>query len=160
MTHTGRPELGVAECEKAWSIKPGDAFGCGVLAFALLTSGRYVDSIAAYERALILSPKDPWNHIRTGFLADGHLQLGNLEQAADSAQKALLLFPSNLHANIVFAASLGHLGRSDAGNAALLECARIDPQFLNVLDEVWPQYRSEKDLATLRDGLRKAGLPG
>jgi adenylate cyclase len=160
LTHTGRPELGVGECEKALSINPGDAFGYGVLAFALLTCGRYVDSIAAYERALIFSPKDPWNHIRTGFLAEGHLQLGHPEQAAEYAQRALLLFPSNLHANIVFAASLGHLGRGDDGKAALRECLRIDPQFIKVLDEVWPQYRSENDLETLRDGLRKAGWEG
>ncbi len=95
-----------------------------------------------------------------GFLAEAHLQVGNPEQAVECAQQAILLFPSNLHANIVFAASLGHLGRSDDGKAALQECSRIDPQFMKVLDEIWTRYRSEEDLATLQDGLRKAGWEG
>jgi len=75
------------------------------------------------------------------------------------ADKAFRDLPSFLLAAGVAAASHTLAGRSEEGKRAMVQLRKLDPSLRvsNLGD--WLPIRRAEDLATLADGLRRAGLP-
>lgn len=107
-----------------------------------------------------LSPLDPELYRMQAGMAAAHLFEHRYEVAADWAEKAFRELPSLLLASAVLAASHALSGRiADARQT--MEAVRQqapDLRLSNITN--WLPIHNPDNLATLADGLGKAGLPG
>jgi tetratricopeptide (TPR) repeat protein len=106
------------------------------------------------QRAIRLSPRDPFVgtfHLSTG---SAELGLGNLDAAIDAYRKALDVGYSRYWVHALLAAAYAKAGRMDDAKVALTEARRQNPQFT----VRWSIEHFADEPAVL-DGLRKAGLP-
>ncbi len=151
----GRMEFAIAEATRAVELNPSNAFAYGVLGTALDSVGRSEDGISALEKAFQLNPRDNQNHILINILARAHLTARRYEEAVEWARKAIHRRSDFPHGHYILAASLGHLGRRDEARAALDECERIQPGFIDKRAR-WEPYRNPADNQHILDGVRKA----
>lgn len=87
-----------------------------------------------------------------------HLLLGQYEDAALWASKAIRQPNTVFWTHALSAASLGHLGRVDEARAALDEVLRVNADFTpEFVARVFP-FKNSADAECLLDGLRAAGL--
>ncbi len=152
-------ELGLAGCKAAVALNPtmGVAY-CG-MGDALTYSGRLADAIPYFEKAIRLSPNDPW---RWAFYSYGALALilaGRLEQAVEWAQKAILIPNCQYWARAHLAVALIYLGCSHEAAGTLAELKRLKPEFsLALAREKLFYLESREQLERYLEGLRRAGL--
>jgi adenylate cyclase len=131
---------------------------CGV-GDALAYAGRLTDAIPCFEKAIQLSPNDPW---RWAFYSYGALALilvGRPEQAVEWAQKAILVPNCQYWARAHLAVALGDLGRTTEAAATLAELKKVNPGFsLAFVRERLFYLKSSEQLERYLEGLRRAGL--
>ena len=123
-------------------------------AVAELSLGRFDQAKADAQRAMLLSPRDPYIgtfHVEMG---DAELGLGNLDAAIDEYRKAIDSGLRTFFAYANLSAAYAHAGRMDEARTALAEARRLNPKLtIKFMVEHTP------DLPAVLDGLRKAGLP-
>ena len=154
----GRHDLAVAAEERAVEINPSNAVAHVTLGHALDCAGRSEEGIPHIEKGLQLNPRDSRNHFYMALLARTHLSARRYEEAVEWARKAIYGQSDYLDAHLVLAASLGHLGRRTEARAALDECQRIQPGFVEKRAGL-EVYQNRVNNEHILDGLRKAGLP-
>ena len=88
-----------------------------------------------------------------------HLFAGRFDAASSWAEKASREPPSFLLAFSIIAATHALAGRMDEAQRAMGHCRRLTPALRLSNLEDWVLLRRPEDLATLADGLRRAGLP-
>ena len=88
-----------------------------------------------------------------------HLFAGRFDIASSWAEEASRELPSFLLAFSVIAATHALAGRMDEAQRAMRHCRRLTPALRLSNLEDWVLLRRPEDLATLAEGLRKAGLP-
>ena len=128
------------------------------LSFGLSSTGEYDEAVAAADRAIELSPRDPmgWSfHIVKSL---SYIYSGQFEKAAATAGIAATSPSANHWAPAVMAPSLVHLGRYDDA-LKVLDCARKMKPDITV-DTVEGAFttRNEADSLAIREGLIEAGL--
>jgi len=127
--------------------------------FLRLWKGEPDSAMASFERALRLSPLDPEVYRMQAGMAMAHLFVGRFDTASSLAEQVFRHLPSFLMPVGVIAASHALAGRQDEAERAMTRLRELDPTLrLSTLAD-WLSIRRPKDLATLTDGLRKAGLP-
>jgi Flp pilus assembly protein TadD len=92
-------------------------------------------------------------------LAAAHLFAGRFDAASSWAEKAFRELPSFLMVVGLSAASHALADRSDEAQRAMKHLRELDPTMRVSNLANWLPIRRPEDLATLTDGLRKAGLP-
>ena len=102
----GDDELGNATCDSSLTHFYGVNF-----AIAHLAARRFDKAIEWAERALRLSPFDPWNWFPCHGLALGHFSLGHYQEASAAARKAIQLNPGFSMSHMLLAASLVRAGQ-------------------------------------------------
>ena len=124
---------------------------------SLAYAGRSEEAIFHLERALRLSPKDPWTFLSLFGVAAAHLAAARYEEAIDWALRSTRWQP-NAAAYRALAVSYANLGRLDEARKALREMHHLQPQFsLTDLDVVFASADREF-VERVYDGLRMAGL--
>jgi TolB-like protein len=114
-------------------------------------AGNYARSIALGERALRLSPFDPFSVMAWAGVAGARLMRGEHGLAIDAAGKALELYPSHVPSHLIKIAALvreDRLGEAEAAAARLMTLA--------------PGYRIAQPIPIMHhftDEFRKSGLP-
>ena len=152
-------DAAIAELETATALNPSSASAYYGLAVALLYSGRAADALRATDRALRLSPHDPYLWVFMVTRALAHLILREHEAALDWARQALRQPSAEITAYTIYASSLGHLGDRVEGRTAIAELLRRKPDFsVELLREAVP-FKNPSELDHVIEGLRKAGLP-
>ena len=151
----GRFDMATAEAERAVALNPSSAFAHGILGTALDNDGRSSEGTGEIELALKLSPRDPQNHIFINTLARAHLNARDYEAAAHWAEEAIRQKPDFPHAHYLLASAAGHLGRHDQARAALGECERAQPGFVE-RRQGWQSYRDPEDNEHIHAGVRMA----
>ena len=118
--------------------------------------GRSEEAIESLNRAMSISPRDPWAFSFRVSMAWAYFAARDYEQALEWAEKSIQWGPDPL-AYQVAAASSAHLGRLDQAEVSLQELLRLQPDFsLEVLKLFF--LPAEPDfVARMIDGLRKAG---
>jgi adenylate cyclase len=144
--------------EVALALSPSSAFTYLVGSAVLGWGGDAERAIEWADRALRLSPFDPWNWFPCHGLALGHFALGHYREAAAAARKAIHFNPGFSMSHMLLAASLAKLGQPGEAKGA---AARVM--------ELQPSYRFGKHFAgvacapllaaSLSEALRVAGLP-
>jgi tetratricopeptide (TPR) repeat protein len=151
-------EASLKAFEAALALSPSCAliynFGSVVNAFG----GDAARAIEWGERALRLSPVDPFSHAPCSAITFGHILLGHDEAAADAARKTFQANPRWSYANMLLAATLAKLGRIDEARAAAARVIELEPGFtVGGLCRAVNMHESLS--APLSDALRRAGLP-
>jgi tetratricopeptide (TPR) repeat protein len=113
----------------ATELNPSYAAAYWGLGFALNFAGQPLAGIAAIERAIRLSPRDPALAIFFQSLALAHLHAGQYKKAVAVAKQSLAVNPEQPWVHRLLAASYGHLGRVREGRAALWAAAQLRPDF-------------------------------
>ncbi len=160
--HLARREyaLGLAECERALKLNPHNAVAYCVFADALAYSGRFEDSISAFEEAIRLSPNDPWRFAFYSYGSLANLLLGRLETAATWARQAILQPNCQYWAHAHLAAALSELGKTSEARAALKELMLLKPDFsCSYATKHLFYIESGAQVDKYVDALRTVGLP-
>ena len=150
---------GIALIDKALLINPNLAAAWFLGGFLRLWNGDPDGATAYFERAMRLSPLDPEMYRMQAGMAMAHLFAGRLNTASSLAETVFRHLPSFLMPVGVMAASHALAGRQDEAERAMTRLRELDPTLRISGLADWLSIRRPKDLATLADGLRKAGLP-
>lgn len=158
----GEHDASVAELEKALALNPSFAMAHHGLGFALVLSSRLVEGAESLDRAIRLSPRDPVLWGTMCFRSIACNLLGQYEEAADWARKAVHEPRSTgggYWSYAVLGSALGNLGRIDEAKEAVTEALHRKPDLtLTYLATTLPS-KEPGALDAYLDGLRKAGLP-
>ncbi|MBN9563453.1 MAG: winged helix-turn-helix domain-containing protein [Alphaproteobacteria bacterium] len=150
---------GIALVERALALDPNLAAAWFLGGFLRTERGDPEDAIEYFARAMRFSPLDPEMFRMQAGMALAHLFAGRFDAASSWAERAYRDLPSFLMVVGVIAASHALAGRPDEAQRAMNHLRRLDPtlSLSNLTD--WLPIQRPTDLATLADGLRKAGLP-
>ena len=145
-----------AEGEKAVALNPNDALVAMWYGMTLRSVGRYEEAISIIQRAIRL---DPFNtHWPISHLATVYLLMRRHEDAIETYNKALKLFPKMFTAYVGLAVAYGSLDRIDEARSAASEVLRLYPNFSVVDFEKTLPYKNQADREFFINGLHKAGL--
>jgi len=150
---------GITLLDKALVLNANLAAAWFLGAFLMLWHGETEAAIERFAHAMRLSPLDPELYRMQAGMATAHLFMGRFDTASSWAEKALRDLPSFLLAAAIFASSRALAGRMAEAQCAMDHLRQLDPTLrLSNITHWLPIHRPE-NLATLADGLRKAGLP-
>ncbi len=142
---------------RAWTERHAVAIAFGAHGSALMFNGHFDEAVRAEERALRLSPRDPFRAEWQYRMAMAHFAAGRHELARDWAQTAIVTNPG-LRWPPVHAAALWQLGQRDAARQAVAEYearhGRFEPaQALPRLPGNEPRWVAARELllASLRN---------
>ncbi len=160
--HLARQEYDAAldELETSVSLNPSLAQAhCG-LGDALTYSERLEESLQHFDEAIRLSPRDPYRWGFMNYRSMTHLFLGQYEEAAKWARKALGVPIAQYVANANLVAALGHLDRPEETRAAVEELLKKKPKYsCSVARKHLFYIKSEEQIKRYLNGLSRAGIP-
>ena len=107
----------------------------------------------------MLSPRDPRQGIWLWIKSIAHLTARQYDDAVEWARQAIQRHAENFDAQLVLAASLGHLGRTEEARAALAASKIQTPDDPRRPTLFWA-YKLDADKEHFLEGLRKAGWDG
>ncbi|HET9156088.1 MAG TPA: winged helix-turn-helix domain-containing tetratricopeptide repeat protein [Myxococcaceae bacterium] len=154
----GDLEGAIAAVDRSLVLNPNFAAAWYISGWERIFRGEPDDAIPRFARAMRLSPLDPeLVRMKTGTAA-AHLFARRFDQASAWAEKALGESPDFIVAVGVLAASHALAGRVEEARLALQHLRRLSPDMHVSTLKDWMPFRRPEDLATLADGLRRAGL--
>lgn len=154
----GDLESGIALLDKATMLNPNLAAAWFLGAFLRLWHGETDTAIEYFTHAMRLSPLDPEQYRMKAGMAAAHLFIGRYDEASSWAEQASRDLPSLLLAAAILAASHALAGRTVEAQRAMEHLRQLDPSLHLSNLTVWLPIHRPENLATLVDGLRRAGL--
>jgi TolB-like protein/class 3 adenylate cyclase/Tfp pilus assembly protein PilF len=154
----GEIDAGVALIERALRLNPNlmDAWLSSGL--SRLVSGDWNLAVEHFAHAIRLSPFDPLSFLMQQGIATGHFYTGRYDEAAAWSAKSIGENPNYSSAWRVTAASNAFLGRQEQAQKAMVRLRQLEPALrIATIKQLFPLRPS--DLASMEEGLRKAGLP-
>ena len=153
-------DAAVFNYRKAVELCPSSSKAHFGLSFGLSATGQYDEAIAASDRAIELSPRDPmsWSYHVVKSLS--YIYSGQFDQAAATTEMAMNYPSANHWAPAILAPSLVHLGRYDDALKVLESAKRIKPDITVHTVESAFATKKESDSLAIREGLIEAGLKG
>ncbi len=153
----GKASDAVPIYERARELDPSSAMTLGVMALALIGSGRAEEAIEAVSKALLLSPRDVAVHWYLAAYAFAYLQLGQYEDVVREARRAIASFRGWQPPWVALAIGLAGVGQLREARVAAQTAAELEPlvgregfikYFGHVVKE---ESRSEEIAAWLND---------
>ena len=154
----GEMEEGIALIDRALRLNPNlkDAWlTSGLVRMLLGDWNMVIDHLA---RAMRLSPFEPTLFMMLTGTAAGYFFTGRYDEAATWAAKSIGENSKYMAAWWTAAASNALLGRQEQAQDALARLRQFDPA-IRLANFKYPVPLRPLDLARMKDGLRKAGLP-
>jgi TolB-like protein/DNA-binding winged helix-turn-helix (wHTH) protein/tetratricopeptide (TPR) repeat protein len=148
--------------QTAVALNPNWASGYAQLAATALELGRPEETVAAIERAIRLSPRDPNLGPWLANAGKAELHLGHYDEAASWLARAIETGTPSARNDAYLAAALALAGRADEARTALAKFRQMKPSA--TIASLRAQARStEPGFVTQQErffeGLRLAGLP-
>jgi len=149
----------IALLDRALVLNPNLSAARYLGGFQRIARGEPDAAVRHFARAMRLSPLDPeMARMQTG-TALAHLLAHRFDAAVAWAEKAFADFPGFLLPIAIVAGGHALAGRDEAAQRAMRRMRGLDATLrLSALQD-WLVLKRPEDLATLADGLRKAGLP-
>lgn len=153
------------ELETAIALDRNNVRALRQLGSTLMFMGRPEPAIDHMERAMRLSPRDPYLYLNYFNLGACHLLLGHVEESIDLLRKARAANPRPYFVHLYLAGALGLCGALDEARAALAEAIRLNPEVSSLARmRTYFAYITNSQHWALREetvnvGLRRAGLP-
>ena len=152
-------EKAIAELEEAVALNPNYTEGLMFLADTLQFTGRPLEAIPLFKKAMDLNPLDQkFQSWCLHGLARAYLDMGQHEESISILKKALLIRPNVWAFHMDLAANYSLLGREEEARAAAAELLRIQPKFSLKHFEKRDLHRNQADRERKITALRKAGL--
>jgi tetratricopeptide (TPR) repeat protein len=148
----------VAEFELALQLNPNFSLAQGYYGLTLSYCGRWEEGDLAAQRALRLSPRDPFSAIYCGIGSYAQFNGGNYEEAMRLAREAIRQRGDFVGAHRVLTAAAGMAGKSAIANAALQELRRAQPNVSLAWVAQQMPIQHDADREHYLQGLRRAGL--
>lgn len=155
---TRRFDDSLAEFELALQLNPNFSLAQGYYGLALSYCGHWEEADLAAQRALRLSPRDPFSAIYCGIAAYAQFVGRNYDEAMRFSREAIRQRSDFVGAHRVLTAATGMAGNTEASSVALQELRRAQPNIsLAWIATEMPMGR-EVDKEHYLEGLRRAGL--
>jgi tetratricopeptide (TPR) repeat protein len=148
----------LAEFELALQLNPSFSQAQSYYATALAFCGRWREAVEAMDRALRLSPRDPFLAFNYGAVALAHYIGCNYEEAIRTAQTAIRLRPDYAGAHRILVAAAGISGRGELAASALAELRRAQPNISLDWVRTYVPIKNDTDRIHYLEGFRRAGL--
>jgi len=144
--------------EAALAVSPSSALTYNLGGVIFGWAGEAERAVEWGERAMRLSPLDPWVWSAFHALTLGHFHRGRYEDAATAARKAVQFNPGHSISHMLLAAPLAKLGRHKEAKAAAARVMELQPAFR--YSRQFAGVDCAPGLAAaLGEALRTAGLP-
>jgi TolB-like protein len=118
-----------AAFDAALAVSPSSALTYILGSVIRAWTGEAERAIEWSERAMRLSPFDPWAFAAFHSLTLGHFHRGRYAEAANAAHKAVQSNPAHSISYMLLAASLAKLGRIEEAKAAAARVLELQPAF-------------------------------
>jgi adenylate cyclase len=141
--------------DRAVALNANSAFAWELRGFTYELAGQPEEAIRSFERAIRLSPFDPWLPRRFTGLGIAFIGLGRFDEAVAAAKNAFQTNQTYGPAYRCLAAALAHLGRDAEARKTVAQLLEIEPHFR--ISE-WVAHTGQWQAQMYIDGLRKAGL--
>jgi adenylate cyclase len=142
--------------DRAIAANPNSALAWDRRGWTYQQAGQPEEAIRSFERAIRLSPFDPWLFERFTGMGLAFIGAGRFDEAVASARHALQTNQTLGATYRCLAAALAHLGRDAEARKAVAQLLEIEPDFR--ISE-WVARSGHWRAQMVIDGLRKAGLP-
>jgi TolB-like protein/tetratricopeptide (TPR) repeat protein len=142
--------------DRAVVLNPNAAIAWEQRGWTYQIAGQPEEAIRSFERAIRLSPFDPWPFSTLAGMGTAFIGLGRFDEAVVAAKKALQKNQTYGAAYRCLAAALAHLGRDAEAMKAVAQLLEIEPHF-RISDYLARSGHWRAQIFI--DGLRKAGLP-
>jgi tetratricopeptide (TPR) repeat protein len=152
MSHRYSEALGVTDAGLAINPNYVPLFGPRLVAENSL--GHFEQAKVDAERAMQLSPRDPFVGLFHVDAGDAEIGLAHFDPAIDEYRKAIDSGFRAFFAYANLAAAYAHAGKTEEAKAALAEARRLNP----AITVRW-MIEHTPNLPAVFEGLRKAGLP-
>ncbi len=144
---------------RALETNPNLAFAWQFRGRVHVWRGEADEGVACIERAMRLSPNDPFGYLQQSGLCLAHFAAARYEDAMTWGARAFTSNPRYLASHALYAASAAMLGRLEEAGEARERLVRLDPEIsVAFFDNVMASMHSETRTRLL-DAMRRAGLP-
>jgi TolB-like protein/cytochrome c-type biogenesis protein CcmH/NrfG len=155
---TRRFDDSLAEFEVALGLNPNFSLAQGYYGLALSYCGRWEEATVAAQRALRLSPRDPYSAVYYGIAAYAQFIGRNYEEAMRLAREGIRQRGDFVGAHRVLTAAAGMAGQNEVAKAALHELRRAQPNISLAWIAKQMPIKEDADREHYLEGLRRAGL--
>jgi TolB-like protein len=153
-----RFEDSLAELELALRLNPNFSSALGYHGLVLTYCGRWQEGAEAANRALRLSPRDPYSAIYYGIAAYAQFVGRNYDEAMRLAREGIRQRGDFVGAHRVLTAAAGMAGRTEVATTALQELRRAQPNISLAWVASQLPIKDEAEGQHYIDGFRRAGL--
>ena len=129
LARTSRPSEALGVADAGLAINPNFAPLLGGRIIAELFLGRFEQAKSDAERAMRLSPRDPYIGEYHTDIAHAELGLGHFDAAIDEYRKAIDLGLRRIHLYAGLSAAYAQAGKMDEAKAVLAELRRLNPSY-------------------------------
>jgi TolB-like protein/cytochrome c-type biogenesis protein CcmH/NrfG len=148
----------LAEFESAWRLNPSFAPAQGYYGLTLSYCGRWQEAEIAANRALRLSPRDPFSAVYYGIASYAQYVGRNYDEAVRLAREGLRQRADFVGAHRVLTAAAGMAGKLDVARPALAELRRVQPNISLAWIAAHMPIQHVADREHYLEGFRRAGL--
>ena len=152
-------ETALTAFDRSFALSSSSALALSYSSIVRAWKGDDAIAVEQANRALRLSPFDPWLYMPYIGLAYAHFAAGRLEETVAAASLATQSNPRFSVPQILHAAALGGLGRSEDAKAAVQRLVELQPGITVATAILSARYINPKNIAALENALRRAGLP-
>jgi adenylate cyclase len=153
---TGDYESAIELADRAVALNPNSFHAWNCRGHVYRVAGVLEDAIRSFERAMRLSPVDPYLKHSLAGMGYAFIELGRFDEAIAVGKKCLRQNPSHPPAYRNLASAFAHLGRDAEAREAAARLLEVDPTFTI---SAWVARGGQSNSKLQIEGLRKAGLP-
>jgi TolB-like protein len=149
--------------DRAVALNPNAAMAWSHRGWTYQIAGQPEEAIRSFERAIRLSPFDPWRFSTFTGMSFAFIGLGRFDEAVVAAKKAIRKNHNSSRIYLCLAAALAHLGREAEARETVARLFELEPNF-RISDWIertsdWIDHSGQRRSQLYIEGLRKAGLP-
>jgi TolB-like protein len=148
----------LAEFELALTLNPNFSLAQGTYGLALSYCGRWQEADLAVQRALRLSPRDPFSALYCGIAAYAQFVGHNYEEAMRLAREGIRQRSDFVGAHRVLTAAAGMAGQAEVARAALQALRRAQPNISLAWIAKEMPIKQDAEREHYLEAFRRAGL--
>ena len=160
---SGKHDDAINECETVLRLNPSFANAYGILGIVHAYSGSkyYQQAVECLDRAIRLSPNDPWLQFYFAHRGTAEFFNQNLDAAIDWFHRSIQRNPDLPTAHRYLAAALALKGELEKSRHAIADVLRTEPNcsVSNLQQRLSQAFRHQEDFDSYIRGLQLAGLP-